>query len=360
MSVRGAREPDRSSRVQCVALRIMFGRLAAITFVVIVALGLAVLAWPEALGLQRAPVVALAVSFRGATALVAVGVAVLLTAVGFLLHSRRRPVVGSLTLVLIAYALIVGGILVMRGIGAPDVPVAAKNDVTVLSWNTLGDSVPAQSIAEIAHDNHATVIALPETTEDRARQVARLLAADGMRFRVFSVSQQLGYPSRSTSLLVSERLGPYARVTGLGDTHTVPSVVVEPSGGQNAPRIVAVHTTAPYQPDPVDWRADLRWAAARCSSRNVLIAGDFNATVDHLAGLGTGGGQLATCRDAGLATKNAAVGTWPTSMPALIGTPIDHVLATPNWRITGFRVLTDEDSAGSDHRPVLARLRPAG
>ena len=40
--------------------------------------------------------------------------------------------------------------------------------------------------------------------------------------------------------------------------------------------------------------------------------------------------------------------------------PIDHVLATPNWRFTGFRVLTDEDSAGSDHRPVLARLAPAG
>jgi endonuclease/exonuclease/phosphatase (EEP) superfamily protein YafD len=60
------------------------------------------------------------------------------------------------------------------------------------------------------------------------------------------------------------------------------------------------------------------------------------------------------------ATGNAAVGTWPTSVPALVGAPIDHVLATPNWTPTGFRVLAGEDAAGSDHRPVLARLAPAG
>jgi endonuclease/exonuclease/phosphatase (EEP) superfamily protein YafD len=54
------------------------------------------------------------------------------------------------------------------------------------------------------------------------------------------------------------------------------------------------------------------------------------------------------------------VGTWPTNVPALVGAPIDHVLATPNWRATGFRVLAGEDAAGSDHRPVLARLAPAG
>ncbi|MGT2424931.1 endonuclease/exonuclease/phosphatase family protein [Amnibacterium kyonggiense] len=111
---------------------------------------------------------------------------------------------------------------------------------------------------------------------------------------------------------------------------------------------------------PGDLAGDLAWVAARCSERNVLIAGDFNATIDHLDGLGPAQGRLRDCRDAALATGNAAVGTWPTSVPALMGTPIDHVLATPNWRFTGFRVLADDDAAGSDHRPVLARLAPAG
>lgn len=337
----------------------MFRRAAAIAFVLAVAAGLALLAWPEALGLQRAPVAALAVSFRGATALLAFALAIVLVAVGFVLH-RMRPMVGILSLLLVVYSASVGGVMLLRGIGAPDVPVAQRYDLTVVGWNTLGDSVPAESIAAVAAENGADVVALPETTKDRARQVARLLAADGKRFQVFSSSQQAGIPSRSTSLLIATSLGTYRRVTGLGDTHSVPSIVAEPAAGQNGPRIVAVHTMAPYQPDPVDWRADLRWVAARCSGPNVLLAGDFNSTIDHFAGLGIGGGTLRTCRDGGLATGNAAAGTWPTSVPALIGTPIDHVMATPNWRFTGFRVLTDEDSAGSDHRPVLARLRPAG
>lgn len=337
----------------------MFRRFVATLGVLALAAVLALVTWPQLLELQRAPVFVLAVSFRGATAVLALGVAVVLTLVGFVLHRLRRGI-GLVALVLVAFAVAEGGVLVVRGVGAPDMPVAQTNDVTVLSWNTLGDSVPAQVIARVAAENRATVVTLPETTEARAEQVAQLLAAQGEHYSVFSASQQAGIPARSTSMLVSTSLGRYRRITSLGDTRGVPTVVVDPADGQNAPRIVAVHTTAPYEPDPVDWRHDLAWVAARCSERNVLIAGDFNATLDHLDGLGTGGGQLRACRDGALATRNAAVGTWPTSMPALIGTPIDHVLATPNWRFTGFRVLSDDDAAGSDHRPVLARLRPAG
>lgn len=338
----------------------MLRRLVATLVVVAVAAALTLVAWPQLLESQRAPVAALAVSFRGAAVLAAVGVAVVLTASGLVLPGLRT-LLGALALLLVGFSVAVAGVLLARGIGAPDVPVAARYDVTVLSWNTLGDSVPAPVIAREAAQHRATVVALPETTEARAKEVARLLAAEGLRYRLFSASQQEGVPARSTSLLVSTSLGAYRRVTRLGDTHTVPSVVVEPADGQNGPRIVAVHTMAPYQPDPVDWRADLAWTAARCSAPNVLMAGDFNATVDHFSGLGSAaGGQLRTCRDGALATGNAAVGTWPTSIPALLGTPIDHVLATPNWRFTGFRVLAGEDAAGSDHRPVLARLRPAG
>ena len=59
-------------------------------------------------------------------------------------------------------------------------------------------------------------------------------------------------------------------------------------------------------------------------------------------------------------TDNAAVGTWPTMLPALIGAPIDHVLATPNWRVSGMRVIASHDGYGSDHRPILVQLSPAG
>ncbi len=83
------------------------------------------------------------------------------------------------------------------------------------------------------------------------------------------------------------------------------------------------------------------------------MAGDFNATLDHFARFSVGGAHFGECRDAAALTGNAAVGTWPTDLPALLGTPIDHVLSTPNWRVSGARVL---DAPGSDHRALLAQL----
>jgi endonuclease/exonuclease/phosphatase (EEP) superfamily protein YafD len=46
-------------------------------------------------------------------------------------------------------------------------------------------------------------------------------------------------------------------------------------------------------------------------------------------------------------------------VPQVLGSPIDHVLATPDWRVEAFRVLDGYDDAGSDHRPIVATLSPA-
>ncbi|MDQ0743615.1 endonuclease/exonuclease/phosphatase family metal-dependent hydrolase [Clavibacter sp. B3I6] len=113
-----------------------------------------------------------------------------------------------------------------------------------------------------------------------------------------------------------------------------------------------------------NWRADLAWLGQRCDEGNVIIAGDFNATLDHMSRYGgtpTERDQvtdLGQCVDAARASGNAAVGTWPTDIPALLGTPIDHIMATPGWAVTGFRVVEDRDGAGSDHRPIVAQLTP--
>ena len=90
------------------------------------------------------------------------------------------------------------------------------------------------------------------------------------------------------------------------------------------------------------------------------MAGDFNATVDHFAGRGIDGGDLGRCRDAAVAGRAGGLGTWPTDLPELLGSPIDHVLATPGWQVDGFRVVGALDGAGSDHRPIVATLSPAG
>ena len=122
-----------------------------------------------------------------------------------------------------------------------------------------------------------------------------------------------------------------------------------------------------------NWRSDLDWLAESCSSGSVIMAGDFNATIDHFSGLASGSAEhplsgddatdrlaaaakLGECTDAAAVAGSAAVGTWPTSLPPALGAPIDHVLATDDWSVAGLRVIDDLDDAGSDHRPVVAWL----
>jgi endonuclease/exonuclease/phosphatase (EEP) superfamily protein YafD len=335
-------------------------RRLTIVIGLVLIVGLGILAWPQAIGLQRTAIIANVIAFRGAEIVAALIVVLLLVVLNLIAPKARRRI-GAAALLFVLFAIGLGGLMLSRGIGSPGLPAAETNDITILSWNTRGDAVPASEIASLAASSKADVIALPGTTKATAQQVATTLRGEGITMQVFSISQSSIARARSTSLLVSSTLGAYKLVTRYGDTEEVPSVVAEPSGGQNAPVLLAVHTLAPRPGDEGVWRKDLNWVAARCVGSNVVMAGDFNATADHLAGLGTKSGALVgACDDAALASGNGAVGTWPTSLPALVGAPIDHVMATTNWTTSGFQVLQNEDGAGSDHRPVLARLSPAG
>lgn len=141
-----------------------------------------------------------------------------------------------------------------------------------------------------------------------------------------------------------------------GSTPRVPAVVARPADG-TGPTLVAAHAAPPFFMG--DWSAGLAWIAERCSEPDVIVAGDFNATLDHFAGLREPGADVGACRDGALASGSGAVGTWPSNLPVLLGTPIDHVVASQTWEITGFHVVMELDGQGSDHRALLTRLRPA-
>ena len=122
--------------------------------------------------------------------------------------------------------------------------------------------------------------------------------------------------------------------------------------------VVAAHAVAPRPSYMQDWRDDLQWLADQCVDANVIMAGDFNATVDHMAGLGVGGRTLGLCDDAAIATGNGAIGTWSAEMPSVLGAPIDHVMTSTHWEATGSLVLRSTDGSGSDHRPLIVQLEP--
>nr|BFF11931.1 hypothetical protein GCM10025699_32340 [Microbacterium flavescens] len=156
-------------------------------------------------------------------------------------------------------------------------------------------------------------------------------------------------------------LGDYAiiesSIDGISNTSTVPSAVAVPTDGQG-PIVVAAHAVAPRPSYMQDWRDDLQWLADQCAEANVIMAGDFNATVDHMAGLGVDGRTLGQCDDAAITTGNGSIGTWSAEMPSVLGTPIDHVMTSTHWEATGSLVLRSMDGSGSDHRPLIVQLEP--
>jgi endonuclease/exonuclease/phosphatase (EEP) superfamily protein YafD len=272
----------------------------------------------------------------------------------------RRAAAG-VGLLLLAFALLQFAVLGTRGAGNGAFQSKAPGDVTVLTWNTLGEVPSVETVAELAIGADADVVVLPETTQPYAQQVADAMAVGGIRMAVHTAAYDDISKARSTSVLIDADLGEYVVDDTVGGTDTLPSLLLVPADG-DGPRIVAAHPVAPVPGEMAGWRQGLEWLAARCAVPDTILAGDLNSTLDHYVGLpgSTSTGGLGGCHDGARATGNAAVGTWPTTFPALLGAPIDHVMATDDWEFVGFRVVESLDDAGSDHRPVIAQLRPVG
>jgi endonuclease/exonuclease/phosphatase (EEP) superfamily protein YafD len=338
----------------------MFRRVLSAAVVVVLGVVLLIAAWPQLLGIQREAGVVQATTMRGLLTAVALLGAVLFVLVAAAGRGVRR-FAGAVALLLLLFAGIQLAVLTTRGAG--DLVFAAKEpgDLTVLGWNTLGDTPPVRTTVDLITAEDADIVVLPETSVEYADLVASELRGAGIPMQVIPLSYDLISKARSTMVLISDDLGEYVRDDSRGGTDTLPSVLAVPVDG-SGPVIVGAHPVAPVPGEMAQWRQGLDWLAARCAGENVILAGDLNSTLDHYTGLDAASdasGGLGGCRDGARVTGNAAVGSWPAVLPTLLGAPIDHVMATPNWDFVGFRVITTLDQAGSDHRPVVAQLRPA-
>lgn len=337
----------------------MIRRIAAAALVLGLAGLLLVAAWPQLFALQYAPVVAQVVSLRAVAAISAFAGVVVVSLIAVVLPPFRR-LGGSLAVVLLVFIAVNAAVLATRGFGGEPAAVAAGDgDLTVLAWNTLGDAPGADAIAELALEVEADVVALPETSQETAVEVALLMKQAGRPMWVNTVALDQISKAKSTSLLTSADLGTYSIDSSRGNTSVVPSVIAVSDDG-TGPTIVAAHPVAPIPAYLDAWREDLEWVKGACTGENIIIAGDFNSTVDHYGPLANSPGTtLGDCIDAAQATGDAALGTWPTDIPAILGSPIDHVMATAEWTATSVRIIQDRDHLGSDHRPIVARLTPA-
>ncbi|HEU4806726.1 MAG TPA: endonuclease/exonuclease/phosphatase family protein [Homoserinimonas sp.] len=341
----------------------MIRRLAAAVFTLGVAAVLLVAAWPQLFALQRTPLVAHAASLRGLASCVMIGL-LLLVVVTSTLNRGFRSMAASLGVMLIAFVLVNAAVLSTRGFGGDSLGTQrapeGASEVTVLAWNTLGPATSAEDVAALALEAEADIVVLPETILETATQVAVLMREGGSPMWARTLSYDQVSPALSTSLLTSAELGEYD-YDSLAETTAVLPTVVATSRDGSGPTIVAVHAVAPMLNQFENWKRDLNLLAGFCSGENVIMAGDFNATIDHMTGLGAEPGKtLGECTDAAMAAGSAAIGTWPTRLPALLGAPIDHVMATSDWTVLGTEVIQSLDDNGSDHRPIVARLAKSG
>ena len=337
-------------------------RLVGILISVLFAIATAVLVWPQFFRLETTFPVAQIVSAR---ALMIAGFLVVAVLAVLLMFARSlRGFAASILVIALLGAGANAVVGAVRGFGSDELPQKTDASVRVLTWNTAGAAVSAETIAQVIRDQQVDIVSLPETSEEVGEQIAIMMREAGNPMWVHHVNIRPdvdnGPQAWQTTILISADLGEYSVIEssadGSSNTGSVPSAVAMPVDGEG-PTIVAVHAIAPRAEAMTKWKSDLSWIADQCPEGDFILAGDFNATIDHMAQLGMDGGTMGRCRDVASNTGNGMVGTWPADVPRLIGAPIDHIMASENWHPAGSVVLSD--AGGSDHRALVAQLEPA-
>jgi endonuclease/exonuclease/phosphatase (EEP) superfamily protein YafD len=304
------------------------------------ALAVALVVLSAALALRWADVASREVAVVQA-AVPVVGTGILLVTVLALVCRFRRLLLGGAVA-----SLVVGALAANAYLPSSRLQGRTGAEVTVLSSNLEFGDADAGRLVDAVRSLRADVVVLVELTP---RAVARLRAAGLDTELPYAVGHaEAGTTgamirSRWPLTLLDEGPGtggslfwePYARVDG-------------PSG---AFRVKAVHTRQPIV-SASGWRQDLQllqdWQLAQPTQEPLVMAGDFNASMDHPALRALTAGLV----DAHRALGQGWVRTWPQGRRLPPFVQLDHVLQR------GFAV---EDAgtvtlSGTDHAAVWARL----
>ncbi|MDM4722901.1 endonuclease/exonuclease/phosphatase family protein [Micromonospora sp. WMMA1363] len=296
------------------------------------------------LGLDRGPFVQL-LAFTPYVAAVSVLPLVLALA----LRRRWPAVVAAVTTV----ALVT--VVAPRAVGSTP-PAADGPAVRLLTANLLAGTADPRALVDLVRRQSVDVLAVQEFTPEIGAELDRLGLDQLLPHREL-------HPTEGT--LGS---GLYARfpISAGGVRHNRGGWGFDQAYGTlavpGAPpvRVESAHPAAPYALDQVDaWHTDLAAQPPAAPDGPLgILAGDFNATLDHAplrALLATGYVDAADAAGAGA----GLTGTWgPYDGDPIPPVTIDHVLVD---RRIAVRAVSVYPVRGSDHRAVLAHLRlPAG
>lgn len=251
---------------------------------------------------------------------------------------------GAVLVIVVAALLVIT--VAPRALGGPSAPEGpAGPELRVLSANMQFGTGSPEALVALARRTRADVLRVQELTPRGARR----LEAAGIG-----------------ELLPEQILQPGGRGTGIGLYSRVPLALAIAPGARRNPLILAaadvegapqVEIAAVHPPPPLRgsilpaWRDDLRaLPPATPDGQLRILAGDFNATLDHA--------ELRRLLDTGYVDAAAEVGagldgTWPHGRRFPPPVAIDHVLADARCGVRAFSV---HAIPGTDRRAVFAAL----
>lgn len=235
------------------------------------------------------------------------------------------------------------GLMLLPRVFGDAQPGTGGPTLRVLSVNLYyGDADPS-AVVDLVREHDVDVLALQELTPSAAAGLERAGLDELLPNQVFEPM-----PGADGSGIASRH--ELLRLALAGDsTFQQPSAAVQLAGGVTA-QVVAVHAVPPVTRSDW-WRGDLRGLPSADKKGPVrILAGDFNATLDHA--------EFRAVRDRGYVDAADQLGeglraTWPQQRLAPPVT-LDHILVDSRARVVAFDVL---DVRGSDHRAVFAELR---
>jgi endonuclease/exonuclease/phosphatase (EEP) superfamily protein YafD len=243
---------------------------------------------------------------------------------------------------MLATVCLVAGIL-PRAIGGERTPVDGHEALMLLSANVHHGAADPAALLGLVEGLRPDLLSIQELTPGFANKLRALGIERWLPYGI--VSPRAGW----AGLGVYSRLPLRSLPEGRRNEGVLPRVEAELPSGRSL-RIVDVHPHSPVSGPEARWRGVLEGLPSAGTGEPWVLAGDFNATLDHavLRDVVDRG-----YRDAGDVTGKGLEPTWPSGLtvPPLIA--IDHVLADRRLGVAEYGV---ENLPGSDHRAIYARL----
>lgn len=304
----------------------------SVLFLVIVAVPL----YPELFGLDEVTPFAQLVAFRPQELVVVLALALLMLV--------RRG--WRMAAVLAAALALVGGALTApRQFSAARPAPAGSRVLTIMVANVLGGGARAADVAQVIRDRKPDLVSLPEAQVDVREEIRAQL--QDLQYKGYTARPSKAVEG-ATSVLVASSLG---NVSFASEPGTTFGNIVVTGGNLGQIRLIVYHGFPPLTDSVTTWKNDLLHVRRWCTQDPpTIVAGDFNATVDHADFRQALGGY---CRSVGPTVGGGLQGTWPADQPAVLRTQIDHVVVTRQFEPGRF---TTYPIQGTDHRAVVATV----